>query len=294
MTSANSARASTRSFIPTRRSPRLGRQFGEAGRHVVILFLVCVQLMPLVFMLLISFKSTSQFLQNPFGLTWPLEGQNYSAVWPLIARPLFNSLLYGLTTAVGSVLIASVSAFVLARFRFVGREVLYYGIIMLLMIPGIMNLVPAFLIVVRLGLFNTPWAIILPGIAGGQVMAIFLLRTFFGALPEDLFEAARLDGATMFQTYAKIAIPLSFPILFTAALLQFFAAFNDFIWPSVVVTSAHWIPITVALDQMSGQYGGPIGPEMAAYTLASLPLLILFAITSRQFIRGMVSGALKV
>ncbi len=279
---------------PRRHARPLRQGFTEGTKHLIVIFVVLVQLMPLGFMVLISFKSSSQFLQNPFGLTWPFQGQNYTAVWPLIARPLFNSVLYGLSTAIGSVMIASVSAFVLARYRFPGRELLYYAIIMLLMIPGIMNLVPAFLIVVRLHLFNTPWAIILPGIAGGQVMAIFLLRTFFGALPEDLFEAARIDGASMFQTYAKIALPLSFPILFTAGLLQFFAAFNDFIWPSVVVTSAHWIPITVAVDQMSGQYGGPIGTEMAAYTLASLPLLVLFAVTSRQFIRGMVSGAIKV
>ncbi|MCY0899185.1 MAG: carbohydrate ABC transporter permease [Firmicutes bacterium] len=284
------------SVVPNKRlgARRWRVGFGEGAKHLVVVFIVLVQLMPLGFMLLISFKSSAQFLQNPFGLTWPFQLQNYTAVWPLIARPLFNSVLYGLTTAVGSVMVASISAFVLARYQFPGRELLYYAIIMLLMIPGIMNLVPAFLIVVRLHLYNTPWAIILPGVAGGQVMAIFLLRTFFGALPEDLFEAARIDGASMFQTYAKIALPLSFPIIFTAGLLQFFAAFNDFIWPSVVITAAQWTPITVAVDQMSGQYGGPIGPEMAAYTIASLPLLVLFALTSRQFIRGMISGAIKM
>ena len=266
----------------------------ELVKHFIVVALVVLQLFPLIFMVLISFKSSSQFLHKPFGITFPLQLENYTAVWPVIARPLWNSVIYGVTTAVGSVIVASISAFVLARFRFPGRELLYYLIVILLMIPGIMNIVPAFLIVLHLGLFNTPWAIILPGIAGGQVMAVFLLRTFFRALPEELFEAARLDGANLFRTYWDIALPLSRPILFTAGLVQFFAAFNDFIWPSVVITNPTWLPVTVAVDQMQGQYGGPIGPQMAAYVIATLPLLIMFGLTSRHFIRGLVSGALKV
>jgi ABC-type glycerol-3-phosphate transport system permease component len=196
---------------------------------------------------------------------------------------------------VGVLIIASVTAFVFARYNFPGKEFLFFAILALLMIPGILTLVPAFLLVKGFGLLNTYWALILPYVAGGQIFAIFVLRSFIASLPEELFESARLDGASMWHLYSKITLPLSKPILVTIAIMNILSTWNDYIWPLVTIPDGNKWTVSVGIVSFGSQYAGlqNWGPMFAGYVIASIPLIILFMFTMRYFIAGLTSGAIK-
>ena len=180
-------------------------------------------------------------------------------------------------------------------FGVVYTEALFLMLLALLMIPGILTLVPAFLLVKRLGLMNTYGALILPYIAGGQIFAIFVMRSFFASLPEELFESARIDGANTFRLYSSICLPLSKPILVTIAIMNILGTWNDYIWPLVTIPDGKRWTISVGIVSFGSQYLGTEswGPMYAGYVLASLPLIILFVFTMRYFIAGLTSGAIK-
>ncbi|MGQ9628721.1 MAG: carbohydrate ABC transporter permease [bacterium] len=264
--------------------------------HIIIIVLGILTFYPFFFTVQTSFKSTPQFIHNFWGFTWPLHPLNYKDAWGRISRYILNSLIVTSSSAAGVLCISSISAFVFARFRFPGREFLFLCILSLLMIPGILTLVPAFLLVKSLGLLNTRWALILPYISGGQIFAIFILRSFIASLPEELFEAARVDGASTLQSFFHVAIPLCKPILVTIAIMNILGTWNDYVWPLVTLPSGKLWTITVGIVSFSSQYMGleNWGPMFAGYVIASLPLIVLFFFTMRYFIAGLASGALKV
>ncbi len=264
--------------------------------HIILIILGILTFYPFAFTIITSFKDNFQFIHNFWGITLPLHFSNYTDAWSRISRYILNSGIVTTISAFGVLAVASISAFVFARFNFPGREFLFLCILSLLMIPGILTLVPAFLLVKRLGLLNTYWVLILPYISGGQVFAIFILRSFIASLPEELFEAARVDGATTLKSFFNIAIPLSKPILVTVAIMNVLGTWNDYVWPLVTIPDGRMWTITVGIVSFSSQYGGleMWGPMFAGYVIASIPLIVLFFFTMRYFIAGLTSGALKV
>lgn len=263
--------------------------------HFVLGVLAVITFFPFVFLLISSFRSTVEFTHAFWGLPRVPELANYRDAWRVVSPYLFNSLVVSGVSMVGVLAIASVSSFVFARFRFPGREVLFMAILALLMIPSILTLIPAFLLVKQLNLINTYWALILPYIAGGQVFAIFILRSFIASLPEELFEASRLDGASTFQMFWHIALPLSKPMLITVAIMSVLTTWNDYIWPLVTIPSQDLWTISLGIVSFGSQYGGleRWGPMFAGYVIASIPLIVLFTLTMRYFIAGLTSGAIK-
>jgi multiple sugar transport system permease protein/raffinose/stachyose/melibiose transport system permease protein len=263
--------------------------------HIILLLLGILTFYPFVFTIVTSFKDNFQFIHNFWGVTWPIHLSNYKDAWSRISRYILNSGIVTTSSVFGVLLVASVSAFTFARFDFPGKDLLFFAILSLLMIPGILTLVPSFLLVKRLGLLNTYWALILPYISGGQVFAIFILRSFIASLPEELFESARVDGASTLQTFFSIAIPLSKPILVTVAIMNILGTWNDYVWPLVTIPDGRLWTITVGIVSFSSQYSGleMWGPMFAGYVIASIPLIVLFFFTMRYFIAGLTSGALK-
>lgn len=266
----------------------------EFWRHVVLIFFLILIFAPFLEMINISFKDLHQFDHNPWGITLPLHIENYSITWGLIKVYIFNSIFYSLLIASGTVLLSAFSAYILSRFNFPGKEFFYYLIISLLMTPGILNLIPAFVLVKNLGLLNKRLGMILPLISGGQVFGIFLLRSFFSSLPEELFEAAKIDGAGPIKIFLFILIPLSKPILGTLAVINILGTWNNLLWPWVILSDEKLLPITVGLVLFQRGYYTVWGPLMAGYVISSLPLIITFAFASKLFIRGITSGALKI
>lgn len=267
---------------------------GKLLVHGILLFLGVCTFIPFLMMIQLSFKDMRQFQLERWVLSFPLHWGNYLRAWSEVGRYLFNSITIGLVTVGGVCLFGTLTAYALARFKFPGREFFYYAIIALLMVPGILTLVPTFVVILKLGLMNSWWGLWGPYIAGGQVMYIFIMRSFFASLPEALFESARIDGATELQIMWHIALPLSKSMVATLAVLNLLNNWNEFVWPLMVVTDPKLMPITVGLYTFHHQFYTEYGPLFAGYVIASIPLILLFSFASNLFIEGLTSGAIKM
>jgi ABC-type glycerol-3-phosphate transport system permease component len=161
------------------------------------------------------------------------------------------------------------------------------------MMPAIANLVPLFTLLRDLSLLNTLSALIIVGASGGQIFAIFMLRGFVTDIPQDLFEAAEIDGANHFRQMTTVVLPLSGPILGTVGVMHFISQWNDFVLPLIVMRDHARLPVMVQLLRMAGEYIKLWGPLMAGYAIASIPIIILFVFSMKLFIKGMTEGAVK-
>ena len=271
------------------------RRINFAVSYAVLSILLFLTLIPYMVMLIRSFKSLNQTGISQVFPTLPLHYGNYIQAWDMIAKFMVNSVIVVILTLAGVLLLSTITAYVFARYKFPGRETLFWMIMALLMVPGIVSLIPLFVFVAStLRLQNNYFGLLLPYWAGGQVFAIFVLRTFFQSLPEELYESARLDGADHFQLYWNITLPLSGAILSVIAILNILGTWNDYIWPLLIMTDVDMRTVTIGLTFLRDTAFPRPGVEMAAYVIASIPMFVLFLATMRTFIRGITAGALKL
>ena len=259
---------------------------------ILALFLVAT-FVPFVLMLSLSFKTNADIYADFWGPPRVFHVEHYAKAFRAVSRYMGNSLFVCATATLGVVFLSSLSGYVFARHEFPFKGVLFYMIISLLMIPGILTLIPLFLLMRNMGLLNTRWALILPYISGGQIFGILLCRTFISEIPRDLFDASRLDGASEIQVYWNIVIPLSLPILATVGIMTSFSLYNDFIWPLVAISDNSKQVYTVALTIFAGEHRLDMGPVLAGYAIGCIPLMLLIAFGMKYFIKGITSGALK-
>lgn len=278
--------------VAFRRSRLLSR--GNWWRNSVLALLAFLTFVPFVVTFIISFKTMPQFNHQPFLPTFPLQFENYVTAWNATAGYLVNSIFVTSLSAVITLTVGCLSAYTFARFAFPLKSVLFYALLSLLMIPPILSLVTRFIMVRDLGILNTYWAMIIPYVSGGQIFVIFVARTFFEGLPEELFESARLDGAKEIRILWSIVLPMSRPIIWTLTILNVISNWNNILWPMITISERRLLPITVGLLFFRTQYLIDRGPMMAGYIIASIPLFILFIVASKQFIEGLSSGALKL
>ena len=224
---------------------------GDWWRIVVLGLFLVGGIAPLVMAFLISLKTIPQFARQPFALTFPLHWENYGLAFEIVLQFIINSIVVSGVTVIGVLVLASLSAYAFGILEFPGRQVLFYLVLSLMMVPSAMTLIPSFVLVKDLGLINTYWAMILPWIASGQVFAMFILRTFFESLPRELFDAARIDGASEWQGYWRIALPLSKSMLGVAAILNILGTWNNLIWPALTVQPAEPPAVDAGLVDVS-------------------------------------------
>jgi ABC-type glycerol-3-phosphate transport system permease component len=266
-------------------------------RYLVLIFMAIITFYPFIFMVITSFKDNYQFMHNFFGITFPFHWTNYLDAWKAaLSQYMFNSIIVTTVSLFGTLAVASLGAYAFARFDFPGKDFLFMTILALLMVPGILTLIPAYMLVKSLGLLDSRLVLILPYISGQQVFAIFILRSFFASLPEELFEAARIDGASEFYGFFRIALPLTKPTLVSVGVVNVLFTWNDYLWPLVTLSNDKLWTVTIGLVSFQSQYSGLElwGPLFAGYTIVSLPLILLFTFFMRYFIAGLTSGALKV
>lgn len=198
----------------------------------------------------------------------------------------------------GVLLVCSCASYAFVRYKFPFKNVLFIIILSFMMVPGILTLIPQYQMVLNVfNLKNSYFGVILPAIAGAVPMGIFLLNTFFSGLPKDLFEAAELDGASKFRQYLIVALPLSVPILATLGIMQLLSAWNDLLWPQLILQDERMHTITIGLAPFTESYYNDflsLGVPFAGYVIVSIPLLVIFFFASKQFIRGLTSGAFKM
>jgi len=266
----------------------------QIGLYTFLWLIAFLTFLPFILMISISFKTRAQFSVQPIWPTLPLHFDNYVFAWEQIFRPFLNTALICTASIAGTLMIASLAAYSFSRFVFPGSRILFLGVLSLLMVPEVLLLVPRYVITGQLHLLENYLGLIFPYISAGSIFAIFVMRTFFAAVPGELIEAARIDGASHFTIFWRVMIPLSKPILSTLAIIQLIRLWNDFIWPFVVLSKKDNYTLALILKTFSGDLGSQYGLIMACYTMASLPLLIVFALASKQFIKGLTSGAIKL
>lgn len=283
-TMVDSSRAHTRTRT---RHPKQSRQIGVKS---VLILLATVALAPYLFMLVTSVKTNQQFADSFWQLSFPLHLENYAVAWEQIQPYLFNTAIVAAISIVLILLIASISGFVLARYRFAGRGIVFGAVLVLMMVPGLANLIPLFIIMKDLQLLNTYIVLVVPYTVGGSVLGTILIRNFVEGIPQTLFDAARLDGAGGVRMYRSVMLPLSLPVLGTISLLTVSEVWNDFFWPLLVISDNQLRTVSVGLQFFQGQNATDYGPLMAGYLIASLPLVVLFTFLSKYFLAGVQGG----
>ncbi len=281
-------------FAATWTGPRRGESARQLVMYLALAVLLILTYVPLIYLAILSLKDNGQIYGRFWSWPHPVRWANFSYGAQAIWRPMLNSILTSTTSTVGTLIFASLSGYVFARHRFPGKEFLYTAILALLMIPPILTLIPAYVLIYNFRLQNTYWALILPWMSGGQVFALLLCRSFFATLPEEFFDAARIDGASELAVFLRIAAPLSVPILVTVAVVRLVTTYNQFMWPLVVISSPSRQVVAVALTQFTSDMGiTDLGPQMAAYILAAVPLIVLFSLGMKQYVQGITAGGLK-
>lgn len=270
-----------------RRRPRTRSQWAV---YTALTVLVLVGLFPFLFMFVASFKDNQQFYDAYWSPAWPPRLGNYASAWRQVAPYFFTTLVVAVVSIVGTLLLATTAAFVFARYRFLGRGFLYGMVAALLTVPGIATLIPTFVLVHDLGILNTRLVLAVPHIAGGTVLAVILIKTYTEGIPQELFDAARVDGADGLRMFRSIMLPLSLPVIGTVTLLTVIGVWNDFFWPLLTVTENQLRTVSAGLAFFKGQNATDWGPLFAGYTLVSLPLLLLFTFLSKYFLAGIQGG----
>ncbi|MDR2973653.1 MAG: carbohydrate ABC transporter permease [Propionibacteriaceae bacterium] len=262
--------------------------------YVALGILTLIILAPLAWMLLTSFKTDAGAIQQPYGLPDPWSIDAYTSLTggqTPVFRWLLNSFAAASLQTVLILVTASMGAYALARLDFAGKRIIFGLVIVMLLVPPVIFLIPNYLIVEELGWLDTIAALTVPGAAGS--FGIFFLRQFFINLPREIEEAARIDGAGEIRVFLQIVLPLVRPALATLAVISFLNNWNDFLWPVYVLLSPEHMTLQPGLSMLQGAYRTHFSIVMAGAAVASIPVLIIFAIAQRQIVESVTGAAVK-
>lgn len=284
-----------RRAVPTSAWPRVSKLLGSSVVYALLASGAVIALAPLVWMVLASFKPTHEVMAYPPQWITPGLGtlRNYREAWKLvdIPRVYFNSAFTAMVQVLTTLLLSSVVAYGLTRFRFPGRDLVFTLCLLTMMIPSYVILIPLYIMVRNLHLTNTYLGLILPGLM--TPFAIFLLRQHFLAVPSDLVDAAYIDGSGDLRILFSLVLPLSKSAVSTVVVFTAMGAWNSFLWPSIVVNEKEMFTIPIAITRFYSEFAVDWGSVMAFTTVATLPILLLYFVFQRQFVEGMAMSGLK-
>jgi raffinose/stachyose/melibiose transport system permease protein len=271
------------------------RLLTTVGLYLVALVVLGVVIIPLTFSIFGGFRTNIQLVEDPVGFPDPWIGANYTAILtdPAFWRQVRNSVVIALLTTAMVLPAASLAAYVIARYRFRGRELVYGLFTLGLLFPVAVAILPLFIALRDLGLLSNPLGVALPQAAFGLPIAIIVMRPFFRAIPGELQDAASIDGCGPLRFYWSVMLPLSRPVLSTIAVITIVGSWNAFFLPLLVLvdTSQHTLPIGV--NNISAQYSTDYARVLAYTTLAMVPAIGFYAIAERQIIGGLTAGSVK-
>lgn len=261
----------------------------------LLLFLAFVNIYPIAIMILSSFKTTREIFMKPFELPALWRWRNYISAWERanFAGYFRNSILVTSLSIAAILFISSMAAYVIARFEFRMRRIVYLYLIAGIALPTRLAVIPIFLLIRSVNLQDTLTALVMVYAAGGVAFSMFLLVNFFRKLPRDLEDSARIDGAGPFRIYWQVDLPLLKPALVTVAMFNFIDVWNDFFFPLILLSSRSKKTIPLGLQAFFGEFTVEWDMLFAALNISVLPVLLVFVVLSRQFIAGLTEGALK-
>ncbi len=268
--------------------------------YVFLISISLIWVIPVVFGIATSFRSQAEVVSTGFRLlpvNWIVD--NYVAILENIStapilRWIWNSFFIATTHTLLVIVVVSITGYAYARMNFKGRDVLFFTLLGISFFPNVVNLIPSYKIIDLLGWVNTPWAMIVPGLAG--MGNIFLVRQFMKRLPKELDESARVDGASEFRIFFNIILPLVKPVLIVCGLFSFVGSWNDFLWPVIVYTDVQKMPVTAGLLLLQDVYGNyrMIGQLMGSAILAIIPTTLLFFFAQKYFVQSLdLSAGIK-
>jgi multiple sugar transport system permease protein len=253
-----------------------------------------IALFPMLWMVSASLMPTGEATASPPRLLPSrLTGEHYRALFTRlnVGRYLVNSAIVALTVTVVSLFVNSMAGYAFAKLRFRGRDRLFRGLTLGLVVPVQVAMLPLFLLMKELGMINTYWGVIIPGLA--SIFGIFLVRQYALSIPDDLLDAARIDGASELRIYWSVVLPTIRPILATLAIWTFLATWNDFMWPLIVLSDESRFTLPVALANLSGEHVQDTELMMAGSVLTVLPVMVVFLFLQRFYIAGITAGSVK-
>ena len=262
------------------------------------LLIVIMTYFPIIFVVSNSLKTGNNiFTSGVFSLFTQFDTDNYIKAWSGIAGQLLNTIIVAALTIVIGVTAAMLGAYAFSQLKFRGKGLLFLAYVALLLIPWTLPLIPLFLTIQRLHLFNTWWALVLPYAASAQPLLVLIFRGFFDQIPSELLESARVDGCSELRVLWRVVMPLTRPVLLTGAILVTINVWGDYLWPTIVIQDPSRTTISAGVQQYVGglglnlHYGGSV---FAAFVIATLPMFVLVGFTMRYFISGLTEGAIKL
>jgi multiple sugar transport system permease protein len=269
-------------------------RLGTAALYGALILGAVIALLPMLWMISASFMAAGEAGTYPPRLlprAPTLEHYRNLFTRLQLGRYLFNSTLIAVTVTAISVLVNSMAGYAFAKLRFRGRTRTFRLLAAGLVIPVQVTMLPLFLLLKQLGLINTYWGVIIPGMA--SIFGIFLIRQYALAIPDDLLDAARVDGASELRIYRSVVLPTIVPILATMAIWTFLSTWNDFMWPLIVLSDESRWTLPVALANLSGEHVQDIELMMAGSVLTVLPVMLVFLFLQRYYIQGVIAGSVK-
>ena len=270
------------------------RILGSAGYYIVAVLLAVIALVPFVWMISTSLKSRGALMSIP--IEWiPAEPtlDAYSEVFsrfPFL-RTIGNSLFITCSFTLLTIISASMAAFAFAKIRFRGSRLVLGLYLATMMIPTQVTMIPLFVVMNKLGLIDSYASVILPGIF--KPFAVFMLVQQMRAIPNDFLDAARIDGAGIFQVYRRIALPMCAPTIATLAVTTFMESWNDYLWPLLMLTDRNKMTLPIALSTLNGQYNTEYNVLMAGSLISMIPIVIIYLCAQKQFKNGLMAGGIK-
>lgn len=262
--------------------------------HAFLVVTGFLTLAPFIWMVSASFMHDGhasvfppRFLPDEFTLT------QYETLFSRldVSRNLLNSFMLSVIVTVVSLVFNSMAGFAFAKYRFAGKDAIFKLLLSSMVIPAQVTMLPLFLMLKEFGFLNTYMAIIIPGLA--NVFGIFLIRQYVMAIPDSLIESARIDGATDFQIYYKIIVPLAAPVMVTLAIFTFMGTWNDFLWPLIVLNDSDMYTLPVALANLMGEHTKDPELMMAGSVITILPVMVIFLVLQKYYIKGIMMGSVK-
>ena len=266
----------------------------QAFCYLLMILISVATVVPFLFMASTSF--TKSFTMMSYPPTLIPENPSFDNYYEIIfvfqeglfPRWFFNTLFTTLCITMGSLFLNTLSGYIFAKKEFYGKNVVFSLLLATLMVPGAVTLIPAFLMVNRLGLFHTYWALIIPGLA--SPFGIFMMRQFISSLPTELIESAKMDGASELRTFWSIIIPLSTPAMAALGIFTVINAWNAFLWPLVVLRANTMRTLVVGLATVQSEFNINYGLVMAGSVLTVLPMLVLYILFQPYFVEGLRMG----
>jgi raffinose/stachyose/melibiose transport system permease protein len=271
------------------------RLLTRVGLYLVAFGVLAVVIIPLTFSILGGFRSNLQLVEDPVGLPDPWIFENYKSILSSGAfwRQLRNSTVIAMLTVLIVLPAASLAAYVIARYTFKGRELVYGLFTLGLLFPVAVAILPLFIMLRQVGLLSSSLGVALPQAAFGLPIAIIVMRPFFRAIPNELQDAAAIDGCGPFRFYWSVVLPLSRPVLSTIAIIALVGSWNAFFLPLLVLIDPNEHTLPIGVNNISSQFSTDYARVLAYTSLAMVPALLFYAVAERQIIGGLTAGAVK-